>query len=78
MDSKVIVNIGADRPVTYFGFIVDVARTLGIGVEHIKPDGVESGWPANSTLSVGKLADLGYPGITYDRVLETITSDLHG
>lgn len=71
-DRQVIMNIGIDQPITYFDFIVDVARELDIDSSLIKSDGEEMGWPQNSSLSVQKLKDSGYPCVSYEQMLRII------
>ncbi len=70
-----LINIGTDRTVTFYKLMIDVAKALGIESSLIRPDGEESGWPQNSTLSVKKLSELGYPTITYQQIIDTIRTD---
>lgn len=73
---QVIVNIGVDKPTTYYDFVRDVARTLGIDENLIHPDGNEAGWPQNSTLSLEKIQSLGYPALAYEAMLVTMKRDV--
>ncbi|HSX45531.1 MAG TPA: NAD(P)-dependent oxidoreductase [Candidatus Saccharimonadia bacterium] len=74
-DKQVLINMGVDKPVTFYQFVVDVAHALGLDANLIKPDGEEAGWPMNNTLSFAKLHELGYPNVTYEQLLDTIKSD---
>jgi dTDP-4-dehydrorhamnose reductase len=74
-DKQVLVNIGVDRAVTFYDFMLDVAVILNLDKDLVKPDGEETGWPANSTLSLKKLHELGYPSVTYQEMLDTIKAD---
>ncbi len=74
-EKQVVINIGVDKPTTYYDFFADVAKTLGISAELLKPDGEEAGWLPNSSLSMEKLKALGYPVVSYQQMLETIKAD---
>jgi dTDP-4-dehydrorhamnose reductase len=74
-DKQVLVNVGVDRTSTFYGLMTDVAKTLGIDPAVVKPNGEETGWPANSTLSFTKLSELGYPTVSYEEMLATIKAD---
>lgn len=74
-DKSIIVNLGVEKATTYHDFIMDVAKELGLDTNLIKPDGVEKNWPENSTLSVEKLKELGYPVLTYENLLATLKKD---
>lgn len=76
-DKQVILNVGIDKPITYFDFVVDVARTLGLNDQLVKSDGEEAGWPANSSLSMLKLHDVGYPIMDYRTMLEIMRSEFN-
>lgn len=75
LDKKVILNLGADKSTTYYDFLTDVAKTLGLNRRLIKPDGEESAWPENGTLSTEKMERLGYPSLTYKHLLQTLKKD---
>jgi dTDP-4-dehydrorhamnose reductase len=75
MSKQIIVNIGVDKPTTYYGFIYDLAQVLGINEYLVKSDGNEAGWPQNSTLSLEKIKELGYPTIDFEDMLEAIRKD---
>lgn len=70
-----IFNIGTDRSVTFFEFMRDVAITLGLNENLIKSDGEEAGWPQNSTLSIQKIKQAGYPVVAYEEILTTMKQD---
>ncbi len=70
--TQVTVNVGVDRAVTFAQFMRDVAVALGADPDLVIPDGEESGWPANSSLAVERLAELGYPTCAYPQALITI------
>ncbi|HYK08244.1 MAG TPA: sugar nucleotide-binding protein [Candidatus Eisenbacteria bacterium] len=74
-DKKIIINLGVDRATTYYNFIVDVAKELGLDTHLVKPDGEEKNWPENSTLSVEIMKSLGYPFLTYQNLLVTLKKD---
>lgn len=74
-DKKIILNLGVDKPTTYYNLMVDVAEILGFDKNLIKPDGQEINWPENSTLDVQKLAALGYPALTYKELLSVLKTD---
>ena len=76
-DSKdgIVINIGIDKATTYYDFLRDVAKTLGLNQKLIKPDGEESAWPPNGTLSTEKMKRLGYPVLTYNHLLQTLKKD---
>lgn len=76
IDQQIIMNLGVDKATTFFDFMSDVADTIHIDRKLLKPDGLEAGWPGNSTLSVKKLLELGYPYFTYRQLLKTIKSEL--
>lgn len=75
LKKSVIINLGVDKATTYFNFINDVAKKLNLNQELIKPDGEETTWPENSTLSIDKMKKLGYPVLTYSHLLETLRKD---
>lgn len=74
-DKQLILNIGVDRPTTYYDFVVDVVKALEIDAHLVKPDGEEAGWPENSSLSMQKLRGLEYPSINYEEMLKIIKAD---
>ncbi len=41
LDKKIIINLGVDKATTYYDFLMDVAKTLGLNQRLIKPDGEE-------------------------------------
>ncbi len=75
MDKKVIMNVGVDKATTYYDFILDVVNVLGLDASLVKPDGNEVGWPNNSTLSLERLKNSGYPIVEYSVLLEKINID---
>lgn len=76
-DKEIIFNLGVDKVLTYYQFIKNVASTLGFNLELVKPGGNEATWPENSTLSILKMKSLGYPMLTYERLLEVIRFDFN-
>lgn len=74
-DKQVTINIGVDKATTYYDFIKDVAAVLDLNQELIKPDGEETAWPENSTLSIEKMRILGYPVLSYLQLLEILKQD---
>jgi dTDP-4-dehydrorhamnose reductase len=72
---QVLTNVGVDHTGTFYELMSDVAKTLGINPDLVKPDGEEAGWPANSTLSFTRLHELGYPTVSYEEMLATIQAD---
>lgn len=74
-DKQVLINIGVDRTTTYYDFIRDVAVALDLNEELIKSDGEETAWPENSTVSIEKMRDLGYPVLSYLQLLEILKQD---
>lgn len=74
-DKQVIINVGVDKATTYYDLIKDVAVTLDLNQELIKSDGEESEWPENSTLSIEKMRNLGYPLLSYLQLLEILKQD---
>jgi dTDP-4-dehydrorhamnose reductase len=77
-DRKLLLNLGVDRPITYFALLIDVAKKLGLDIQLIQPGGNETTWPQNSTLSVVKLDGSGYPTLSYEAVLNVIKQDYGG
>lgn len=75
LDKKLIFNLGVDKTTTYFDFIVDLSKSLGLDSKLIKPGGNELTWPENSTLSVDKLKNSTYPFASYNQVLGVIRRD---
>jgi dTDP-4-dehydrorhamnose reductase len=76
-DTQVILNLGVDRPTTFYDFMVDVARCLGLDAGLIRPDGSETGWPLNSTLLLKNLRRSGYPTVSYQQALDIIKADFN-
>lgn len=74
-DKQIIINAGVDKATTYYDFIKDVAVMLDLNQELIKSDGEESEWPENSTLSIEKMRNLGYPVLSYLQLLEILKQD---
>lgn len=74
-DKKLVFNIGVDKATTYYDFITDVAKIIGLDISLIKPDGEEVGWPENSTLDVSRLEKNGYPVCRYEEMLELISNE---
>jgi dTDP-4-dehydrorhamnose reductase len=74
-DKKILLNIGVDKAMTYYDFIIDVTKTLDLKQELIKSDYEEITWPENSTLSLHKIKELGYPTLSYQKLLETLKHD---
>lgn len=70
-----IMNIGVNKPKTYFDFIRDVTLSFGIAPALLSPDGNEAGWPENSSLNLEKLRESGFPVVNYDEMLKTIAND---
>lgn len=75
LDKKIILNIGADKVITYYDFVFDVATALNLDISLIKDDGEENGWPTDSTLNLNKLHELKYPTLSYSDLLKTIAED---
>lgn len=75
LDKKLIFNLGVDKSITYFDFMVDVAKTLDIDHKLVKSGGNEASWPENSTLSIEKLKKSDYPAISYVALLDAIKKD---
>lgn len=75
LNKQIIINIGVDKATTFYDFMADVAKTLGIDPDPIKPDGEEAGWPQNSTLSLEKIKQTNYPTVNYEEMLEVIKKD---
>ncbi|HVV67149.1 MAG TPA: NAD-dependent epimerase/dehydratase family protein [Candidatus Saccharimonadales bacterium] len=75
-DKQLIMNIGVDKPTTYYDFMLDVAKELGIDGALVQPDGNEAGWPQNSSLSMRRLQELSYPSVGYDEMLTTIKDEV--
>lgn len=75
LSKQVLINLGVDKGTTYYEFLIDVAKALGFNTEIIKPDGEETTWPENSTLSIEKMRRLGYPVLTYEHLLQTLKKD---
>jgi dTDP-4-dehydrorhamnose reductase len=73
---KVLINVGVDRATTYYELVRQIALTAGIDTKLVQPDGEETGWPLNSTLSVERARGLGYPEIRWDGMLAKIREDL--
>lgn len=74
-DKQVLVNIGVGKATTYYGFVMDVAKGIGLQTNLIHPDGNEAGWPANSSLDISKLEELGYPTFDYGDTIQAIKED---
>lgn len=77
LDQKIILNLGVDKPSTYYQFIKDVSESLGLNSELILTGGNEQSWPENSTLSVNRLKNSKYPQLSYDDLLATLQRDYH-
>jgi dTDP-4-dehydrorhamnose reductase len=75
LDNKIIINVGVDKAVTYYEFILDVVNVLGLNKNLVKSDGEEKGWPHNSTLCLDLLNKSDYPKITYKNLLEVLKKD---
>jgi len=75
LGKNIIMNLGVDKAITYYDFMKDVVKELGLNQDLIKPDGEETGWPENSTLSIEKMRELGYPILTYTYLLEVLKRD---
>lgn len=75
LDQKIILNLGVDKPLTYYQFIKDVSESLRLNSELILPGGNEQSWPENSTLSVNRLKKSKYPQLSYDDLLATLQRD---
>lgn len=75
--AKRILNVGIGKPITYYDFLVDVAKATELDASMILPDGDESGWHNNNSLSTETLRSLGYPHRDYQEVLATIAKGLH-
>lgn len=74
-DKQIIMNIGVNKPTTYYDFVLDVAKALTLDTALVRSDGNEAGWPQNSSLSVQRLHAMGYPSVSYEGMLETIRQD---
>lgn len=74
-DKQTILNMGTDKSTTYYEFVSDVAKAVGISKELLMPDGNETGWPEDSSLSVKKLEELAYPTMRYDEMIQTIKAE---
>ncbi len=74
-DKQLVLNIGVDKPTTYYNFVVDVGRALGLSSDLVKSDGEEAGWPANSSLSMQRLHELNYPSVSYEEMLDIIKKE---
>lgn len=74
-DKQIIINIGVDKATTDYDFIKDVAIELDLNQGLIKSDGEETAWPENSTVSIEKMRDLGYPVLSYLQLLEILKQD---
>lgn len=75
LGKQILINLGVDKATTYYDFLVDVAKKLGLNQELIKSDGEETTWSENSTLSIEKMRQLGYPVLTYDHLLQALKKD---
>jgi dTDP-4-dehydrorhamnose reductase len=75
LDKQIVMNIGVDKATTFYDFMVDVAKALGIDPNLAKPDGEETGWPQNSTLSLEKIKQSGYPTVSYDQMLAILKEE---
>ena len=75
LNKKLIFNLGVDKSTTYFDFIVDVAKSLGLDLKLVEPGGNELTWPENSTLSVDRLKNSTYPFVSYNEVTDVIRRD---
>lgn len=75
-DKQILTNVGVDYVTTFYGLMSDIAKTLDIDPDLVKPDGGEAGWPPNSTLAFTKLDELGYPTVTYNEMLAVIRTEL--
>lgn len=75
LGEQIILNIGVDKKTTYHDFIRDVSKALGLDTSLIKNDGDEEGWPMNSSISVNKVTELGYPTVNYEDMLNIIAKD---
>lgn len=74
-EKKILINLGVDQATTYYDFLLNVADTLGLNKKLIKPDGEETGWPENSTLSLEKAKTLCYPIPSYKEMLAILKHD---
>jgi dTDP-4-dehydrorhamnose reductase len=74
--AQVTVNVGVDQAVTFAQFMRDVATAIGANPELVITDGNEAGWPANSSLTVELLVQLGYPTCPYKHALEVIAAEV--
>lgn len=75
-DKQLLLNVGVDKPTTFYNFVADVAKALEIDTALVQPDGEEAGWPENSSLSFQWLHKLGYPVSSYEEMLATIKNDI--
>lgn len=74
-EKQLVLNVGVNKPTTFYDFVVDVAKALELDTELVKADGEESGWPENSSLSMAKLRELEYPYVSYEEMLNVIKAD---
>lgn len=75
LDKKIIMNVGVDKETTYYQFILDVVKELGLDINLVKNDGVETGWTNNMTLCLERLNNSNYPKYTYAEVLTILKND---
>lgn len=72
---QLVLNVGVNKPTTFYDFVVDVAKALELDTALVKDDGEEAGWPENSSLSMKKLEELDYPTVSYEEMLDIIRTD---
>lgn len=74
-DKQLVLNIGIDRPVTYFELLRDVSLAMNLGTDLVQSDGEEAGWMQNGTLCVKTQRTAGYPTVTYDDMIKIIAEE---
>lgn len=75
-DKQLLFNIGSDKALTYYDFIIDVTKILKLDTNLVQPNGEEAGWPANSSLNFDKLRSSDYPFVDYQQMLDTIRNEI--
>lgn len=75
LNQRVTINLGSERVTTYYDFVFDVATALELNAAMVMPDGDETSWPENASLSIDLMERLGYPRLSYVDLLDTIRTD---
>ena len=70
-----LLNISASEGTTYFDLISKIATQLNITSGLVQPGGCEEGWLPNSAIDSSLSAQLGYPKLALDELVDIVSRD---